>query len=90
MSGALITPRHRDVPAGLSIIGLENGGIAPLSLRQLYAGIVMHALVSRETSTLAPLSALARQAASAADALLGALSPAPATPEGPERPATGG
>ena len=90
MSG-LITPKHRDVPVGLSVIGLDNGGVAPLSLRQLYSGLLMHALVARETSTLVSVEVLARQAVRAADALLGAQSQTQAT-SAPEQgpPATSG
>lgn len=81
---SLVRPGARDVPAMIAFEGLEmpdGHGIA--SLRDRLIAVAMHAILSRESSTLAPSGHLGRLVVGLADAVLAARaapSPAPASP----------
>jgi hypothetical protein len=87
VNGKLIGPNSLSVPAGISILALETGtGVAPLTLRQLYAGLALHALLGRESSTTVGGATIARLAVATVDEALAALAvprPGPASSSGP-------
>lgn len=74
MAGQILAPGQMGVPMGITMHGfLDDKTVAVESLRARFALAALHALLSRETSTLLSAAVLGRQAVAAADAALAAL-----------------
>lgn len=88
MSGQIIRPTDMAIPMGVTLHGLRTGenGQGPIeveSRRERFVLAALHAILTRETSTLANARTIGHLAVNFADAALAAMaapSPAPASP----------
>lgn len=84
MNGKLITPGAMSIPAQASVIFLQAGGqIEPLSLRDLYILVALHAFCSSGGATLSLAQLAARRAVEIADATLEARAAQGTSPANP-------